>query len=648
MSPTPSTRADPALELNYRPWLPADRDAAILDLGCGSGRVLNYLSALGYTQLEGVDRDAESLKAIGELPGVRLDCRDVSAEYLAQRPGRYKLIVLRQMIYYVDRGQVMAFLAALKGALADDGLLIVEFFNGSLLSSRMTELKDPFIRTAYTEHAMRRLFDASGLRTHHIGPELRPISGLRTRVYLGLRALWMVVLRGVYILERGFDDELPRIHTKSIIAVAGLAEVTDTGLQPRPRPPSTSALHVLHLWQDYSPNLFDKAHPLCLAHGLNSEVVCQAFIDNGAAALPGTYFLRKRSPEESNSRSLIRRLMRWLRRSWDSARFTQFVKLHLRQCQPDVLHIHFGTTAAMLAARRALPDLPMVVSFYGVDVSEALRNPDTLRAYQHIFRKAAILHVLCDEASHRLQAAGCPIGKICIANLPANLDAIPEVPTDIVSNDSATRFLIPARFVEKKGHRQLLVAFKSLRDSGAAVKLTCFGYGPTSWLTQAVSEMGLSSSVVVLDNRQSANFTAEYIQLLRVHDIIVAPSIRSPSGDDEGGPALTLVMAQASGKPVIVSDFPGAERSVTDGIEGLVIPAGNAAALANAMRTMLGRPKDWERMGKAGQRRVRSEFSADAYWATLSKWYFECANKRGDAKVCQISELPENVFDRHG
>ena len=223
MSPTPSTHADPALELNYRPWLPADRDAAILDLGCGSGRVLHYLSALGYTQLEGVDRDAESLKVIGELPGVRLDCCDVSAEYLAQRPGRYKLIVLRQMIYYVDRGQVMAFLAALKSALADDGLLIVEFFNGSLLSSRMTELKDPFIRTAYTEHAMRRLFDASGLRTRHIGPELRPISGLRTRVYLGLRALWMVLLRGVYILERGFDDELPRIHTKSIIAVAGLA-----------------------------------------------------------------------------------------------------------------------------------------------------------------------------------------------------------------------------------------------------------------------------------------------------------------------------------------------------------------------------------------------------------------------------------------
>ena len=84
-------------------------------------------------------------------------------------------------------------------------------------------------------------------------------------------------------------------------------------------------MRIAHLWQDYSPNLFDKAHPLCMAHGLGSEVVCQAFIDNGAAALPATFAVRHRHPAESNSRSLTDRLIRRLRRRMDERRFASLV-----------------------------------------------------------------------------------------------------------------------------------------------------------------------------------------------------------------------------------------------------------------------------------------------------------------------------------
>ena len=45
-------------------------------MGGGSGRVLNYLSDLGYTQLEGVDRDADALKAIGETRLGHIDLVD--------------------------------------------------------------------------------------------------------------------------------------------------------------------------------------------------------------------------------------------------------------------------------------------------------------------------------------------------------------------------------------------------------------------------------------------------------------------------------------------------------------------------------------------------------------------------------------------
>lgn len=212
---------DPTLELNYSGWLPADRDAAILDLGCGDGRVLRFLSAKGFRQVWGVDRDADSLASIGTLPGVTLECNEVGLDYLHQQRGRFRLIILKQMIYYVERSEILAFMQALRDALTDDGAILVEYFNASLLSSRMTELKDPFIRTAYTEHAMRRLFAASGLHLWFTGGERRSAGRLRSRVYDALRATWVALLQAVYILERGYDSELPRIYTKSIIAVAG-------------------------------------------------------------------------------------------------------------------------------------------------------------------------------------------------------------------------------------------------------------------------------------------------------------------------------------------------------------------------------------------------------------------------------------------
>ncbi len=238
--------SDPALELNYSMWLPQDRRAAILDLGCGDGRMLRFLSTKGYLNIHGVDRDPVALALAGKLAGVTTECAEVGLEYLRQQRGKFKLVILKQMIYYVERSEIMSFMLALKEVLADDGVIIVEFFNAALLSSRLTELKDPFIRTAYTEHSMRRIFCATGLHELHIGGERRESGKFRSRVYAALRACWVSLLKVIYILERGIDNELPRIYTKSIIAVASISSsdsspIAQAGELPRTDLPPSGA-----------------------------------------------------------------------------------------------------------------------------------------------------------------------------------------------------------------------------------------------------------------------------------------------------------------------------------------------------------------------------------------------------------------------
>lgn len=383
-------------------------------------------------------------------------------------------------------------------------------------------------------------------------------------------------------------------------------------------------MKIAHIWWDYSPNLFDKSHPLCISHKVPSEVVCQAFIDNGALQLPNTHFVRKRSPNETNTFSIIRRLVNRLRRPVDNIRFAHLVKSRLRDFAPDILHIHFGTTAATLYKSGILPDLPMVVSFYGVDISQSLRSPEVVKAYQYIFKKKCILHALCDDVKKRLVDLGCPAEKVRVANLPADLSNIPNIGVQATGH---TRFVIAARFVEKKGHEVLLRALSNLLQKGHPVSLTCFGYGPSEWLERRVEELGLSQHVQIINNQQSGDFISEYMHILQQHDVVVAPSIIASTGDDEAGPQMSFVIAQAAGKPGIVTDFPGHERSVTDGEQGLVVPMGDIMALEDAMAKMINNLPLWQKFGSASRHLVLNEFTEETYWEFLRGSYRDLQTK---------------------
>jgi SAM-dependent methyltransferase len=210
----------PNYEDNYRRLLPQDFDAPILDLGCGQGDFVRYLSELGYRNVTGVDRDPGAIAALGGVPGVIVKSAVATAEKIEQHPGGWALIIAKQMLYYFDRRDAPSFVAALGESLAPDGQLIVEVFNGALLSSRFTELKDPGILTAYTENGLRRLLEQNGFIVEHLFGASSRRNGLKGTLYSAARELWFRLYRLLLILERGRDDELPRLSNKSIIAVA--------------------------------------------------------------------------------------------------------------------------------------------------------------------------------------------------------------------------------------------------------------------------------------------------------------------------------------------------------------------------------------------------------------------------------------------
>ncbi len=131
------------------------------------------------------------------------------------------------------------------------------------------------------------------------------------------------------------------------------------------------------------------------------------------------------------------------------------------------------------------------------------------------------------------------------------------------------RILFLGQAVERKGLPVLLRAFEALRDQLPAT-LTLAGAGAEEVAHMMLDDRGVEALGKVSEERKLA-------ELARA-DVLCAPSL----GGESFGMVLTEAFAAAT--PVIASDIPGYRDVVRDGVDGLLIPAGDALALAEALR----------------------------------------------------------------
>lgn len=96
---------------------------------------------------------------------------------------------------------------------------------------------------------------------------------------------------------------------------------------------------------------------------------------------------------------------------------------------------------------------------------------------------------------------------------------------------------------------------------------------------------------------------AEYY---RQSSLFVFPSVNEGLGQ-------ALLEAMASGLMVLATDKSGAQDCVTDGVEGLIVPARDANELARALLWSYEHPEQLLTMGRAARARIEAEFTLDHY-----------------------------------
>ena len=158
---------------------------------------------------------------------------------------------------------------------------------------------------------------------------------------------------------------------------------------------------------------------------------------------------------------------------------------------------------------------------------------------------------------------------------------------------------IAARFAPVKDHAMLLDAFRIAREAIPAAKLVLAGDGPLrAELEARAHELDIAESVRFLGVRRDVP------ALLRTWDVFCLSSLSE-------GTSVTLLEAMASGLPAAVTAVGGNPEIVEEGKTGVLVPRGDAQSMGGALIRLLGDAGMRERMGRAGQERVRGSFTLD-------------------------------------
>lgn len=234
------------------------------------------------------------------------------------------------------------------------------------------------------------------------------------------------------------------------------------------------------------------------------------------------------------------------------------------------------------------------------------------------YRDADLVLVNYESVRRLLEARhgqGLRIRRVTYASESAFEPPRPEtgdLPNALRALDAAGGPLVVAvsRHDPRKGGDVLLEALALLAARGVPFRACLVGAGPLLESHRALARR------LSLGGRVSLpGYVEDAFDVLSRADVFVLPSKSEQSG------SLALLEALQAGRACIASACDGIPEDVTDGRDALLVPPGDARALADALGRLLGDPDLRTRLGRAARATFEARFSAEALAGALGALY---------------------------
>lgn len=211
-----------AFDWLLRGWMPPRPDAAVLDVGCGNGRLLRYFAKNGFTNVKGIDVSEEQVNLARHLhPDVEVAD---GLEYLKGHPGSIDYILAFDVIEHLTKDELLEFLDACHAALRPNGYLVVHTPNGDTPYGIVFRYGDFTHECQLNANALRSVFEVCGFE----GIEAREMAPVPYSLFGAIRAvMWQAIRLNMKVrnlVETGNAGS--GVFTRGMLARARRSETT--------------------------------------------------------------------------------------------------------------------------------------------------------------------------------------------------------------------------------------------------------------------------------------------------------------------------------------------------------------------------------------------------------------------------------------
>lgn len=290
-----------------------------------------------------------------------------------------------------------------------------------------------------------------------------------------------------------------------------------------------------------------------------------------------------------------------------------------RQEKPDIVHSH-GTMSARIAAKLPFANVKKVIytrhsvfepnGFFTTPVGKRVNRVITALTSDRIT-------AVCEAAKKNLTDTGVNPKKITVVY--NGVDALPAPTPDQIKqakekfgvSENETVFSISARLNPVKGHKYLVEAVHNMK-SKENVKFFIAGTGSEeAALKKQVADYGLEDNIIF------TGFLDNVSQLLYATDVLLNCSYGTEAC------SLAILEANSLGIPCIATDYGGNPELVKDGINGILYPTNDVAALTDALEKIQQNPSLIKAYGTQAKRTYQEGFTVQIMTKNIEKVYEE-------------------------
>jgi phosphatidyl-myo-inositol alpha-mannosyltransferase len=255
----------------------------------------------------------------------------------------------------------------------------------------------------------------------------------------------------------------------------------------------------------------------------------------------------------------------------------------------DVVHLHEPVAPVLCWDALSSTRLPLVGTFHCYSTNRVTNNVANLLGARRLFNHLHVRIAVSEAAAWTARRFFGGRYRIVPNGVVVPEDGQP--PARLAHAGGPLRLAFVGQAVERKGLPLLLRAFEALRDHDIPVELTVVGANRDEVRPLLLDDRGVTVLGRVDD--------AEKQRVMRSADVLCAPSL--------GGESFGMVLTEsfAAGTPVVASDIAGYRDVVRDGVDGLLVPRGDATALAETLQDLWLAPERRVAMGRSAAERAQ-------------------------------------------